>query len=289
MSLHIPIIPSFAQGFATHLMSAAPDLWGGVVGAWAPFLGKQGNKLYDWSGFRNHGTINGATWGAEGNGPVLSFDGDDIITLASQVSITSIRYTIIFWCNNLANNKLLIGRTGDTNSYAGYFFNGIIHHKCNNAGLNFVGSTHGLGNTFSAIHCWAIRRNGNGNDVDFFLAGNRITTDIIVGTLPNNSFTPDKIGCRGDNTFCFSGSLERVLMFNDSLSDHAIKDVCLNPYAQYSRPFNPAILGGVIPIEVMDLFKPQIKSLKQEGRIKGLKQGYQIENSKQEGQIKWPQ
>lgn len=38
-----------------------PQLWDGCFAAFAPFLGPQGNALYDWSGFSNHLTLTGTT------------------------------------------------------------------------------------------------------------------------------------------------------------------------------------------------------------------------------------
>lgn len=45
---------------------------------------------------------------------------------------------------------------------------------------------------------------------------------------------------------------------------------------------------GLIGVE-LDLFRPQMKSLKQTYQLKSEKQEYQIKNLKQEGQIKWLQ
>lgn len=39
------------------LQPAYPWAWEGCVAAYAPALGRQGNTLYDWSGYGNHGTL----------------------------------------------------------------------------------------------------------------------------------------------------------------------------------------------------------------------------------------
>ncbi len=71
--------PSFFNGYATHGESIFPDLWEGVVAAWAPFLGVQGGKLFDFSGFLNHGTLDDrdmwGVWGVWPNGNVLTYNG----------------------------------------------------------------------------------------------------------------------------------------------------------------------------------------------------------------------
>ena len=45
------------QDFATHDESAFPELWDGVVGAWAPCLGPTGLRLHDHSRRSNWGTL----------------------------------------------------------------------------------------------------------------------------------------------------------------------------------------------------------------------------------------
>lgn len=56
-----------------------PELWRGCVGAWAPSMGKTGEKLFDYSGYGNHGTLTNmdpaTDWvTSEGKG-ALDFDG----------------------------------------------------------------------------------------------------------------------------------------------------------------------------------------------------------------------
>jgi len=48
--------------------------------------------------------------------------------------------------------------------------------------------------------------------------------------------------------------------------------------------FNPTVAP-----QGLDLFKPQLKSLKQRYQLKAEKQNYQIKSLKRKGQIKWLQ
>ena len=49
------------QDFGTHDESAYPELWSGVIGAWAPCLGPTGSRLHDMSRRSNWGTLTNMT------------------------------------------------------------------------------------------------------------------------------------------------------------------------------------------------------------------------------------
>lgn len=69
------------QDFATHDESAFPELWNGVVGAWAPCLGPTGSRLHDMSRKNNWGEVQFATlasdWQVSDGQYALNFDGTD--------------------------------------------------------------------------------------------------------------------------------------------------------------------------------------------------------------------
>lgn len=102
--------PTFSSGFAKNPgESLYPHLWNGLVGLWSPELGKQGDKLYDWSGFRHHGTLNGmdaaTDYIAGKNGYALNFDGtNDNITCGNipEIDTASQTMTIMFWIRTTA-------------------------------------------------------------------------------------------------------------------------------------------------------------------------------------------
>jgi len=67
-------LPSFQQGFARCAAeSACPELWQGLVGAWAPSLGATGERLLDWSGGGRTAVNNSPylTWQASDRGMAL--------------------------------------------------------------------------------------------------------------------------------------------------------------------------------------------------------------------------
>ncbi len=82
--------PSYAQGFARYRdESERPDLWKGLVGLWAPYLGPTGNKLLDWSGYWNHGTLTNmdpaTDWVVAKDGYKLEY----LKSLAQRVSVAT--------------------------------------------------------------------------------------------------------------------------------------------------------------------------------------------------------
>lgn len=91
MSLPYPI-PSFTQGFARSAgESLFPNLWKGLVGLWTPYVGVQGQILYDWSGNKNDGALTNMTnsdWVPGKHGWALDFDPtDDFVLLGNPNSL----------------------------------------------------------------------------------------------------------------------------------------------------------------------------------------------------------
>lgn len=92
--------PSWKQGFARSASeSAYPNLWKGLVGAWAPFLGPTGLTLHDVSGRYNHGTLtNGPTWVGSPGGGALSFDGsNDYVTITETFGASTAQPLSVLW------------------------------------------------------------------------------------------------------------------------------------------------------------------------------------------------
>ena len=87
--------PSYATGFAQWSgMSEYPGLWTGLVGAWAPFLGATGSKVFDLSGNGNTGTNYGIAWQAGG----IKYDGvNDYTEIAhsSSMALGTNDFTIV--------------------------------------------------------------------------------------------------------------------------------------------------------------------------------------------------
>jgi len=105
--------PTFTTGFAHNAGSAAfPSLWNGLVGAWCPTMGKQGTKLYDFSGHGHHGTLNNfALTGGTSNyiggkfGNCLNFDGvNDNVDCGTinEIDTAANNLSLAFWMRSTA-------------------------------------------------------------------------------------------------------------------------------------------------------------------------------------------
>lgn len=75
-----PQTPNYVQGLARlRGDSAYPELWDGLIGLWAPFLGPTGEMLFDWSGYQNDGTLTNmdpaTDWVGSSRGWALDFNG----------------------------------------------------------------------------------------------------------------------------------------------------------------------------------------------------------------------
>lgn len=99
-------IPTFSQGFAQSAGEARySNLWKGLVGLWSPHLGKQGNKLYDWSGIKNHGVLTNMTnddWVASPYGIALDGVNDQVIMADRAEYTPADDFTVSMWIRLLS-------------------------------------------------------------------------------------------------------------------------------------------------------------------------------------------
>ena len=112
------------QDFATHDESAYPELWDGVVGAWAPCLGPTGSRLHDHSRRANWGTLtnmdNATNWVIDGGQYALNFDGsnDRTVVSGSVTRLISGPLTISGWISGSTNNGVRAIASSIQSTYA---------------------------------------------------------------------------------------------------------------------------------------------------------------------------
>jgi hypothetical protein len=290
-------IPSFSQGYAVREASKAPNLWKNVVGAYAPFLGNQGNTLYDWSGFNRHGAINGASWVPGLDGYALGFDGDnDYVNYGNVAAFNYVDgpFTISFDAkidDNTRSAQIITKRLNGDVLTKGYFIGlsadtGIFLEISDGFNEDRIITT-----TLPENNVWYhydfIR---DGADSKIFVDGiqDDDETNLTTGSILNN--TNFIIGNRGDLnvTLFFGGAINNITIQNIVKRNSDIKQLTDNPYIGYEPLIKPRAF--FVPVlEELDLFNPQIENLKQSGEIKSLKNKGIIENLKEEGIIKWVQ
>lgn len=124
------IRPTFSTGFAHNAGEALyPFFWKGLIGAWCPSLGKQGDKLYDFSGNKQHCTLtNFAFSGATSNyvsgkyGWALDYDGtNDLgdcgrIRQLDYINTNNRGLTVSFWMKSSTSQTSHAIITYDNNS-----------------------------------------------------------------------------------------------------------------------------------------------------------------------------
>lgn len=252
-------VPSFAQGYATHQACVAPWAWKGVMAAYASFLGVQGNKLYDFGGLGNHGTLIGPTWVPGKNGWALDFDGSSWVSIADSDSLSfgdasndspfSISADInmddasgfqIFSKGSLSNREYSL-RTKGTGVLVFNLYDATatnrIGRECLTALTGFEGTRiHVVGTYDGSASSSGIRLYLNGNRVD--------NADDKAGsyTAMHNFSQAAAIGrFLTDSTGYSNGRKNEVCIYNRALSAAEIAWLYSNPYAMFQRQISPAM------------------------------------------------
>jgi hypothetical protein len=94
------------------------------------------------------------------------------------------------------------------------------------------------------------------------------------------------IACRDDVSAFFNGQIFYVFIWNRILFASEVRQLYWNPYAMFEYP---NAFSSFPLLTILDLFQPQIQTMKQNYRINLLKQKNIINSEKQENQIKWLQ
>jgi len=214
--------PSYSTGFAQWPgMSEYPQLWQGCVGTWDPSLGQTGNKVIDWSGHGNHGTITNATWAAGKFGPCLNFDGSgDFVNCGHSLSLDITgEITISGWINakDWSQNESIIGKEGKYSYWLLSSLNRIQFYYGNYSAYSPTDSMLPYDNIWVHI---AVTRNDASDFTAFYINGvfagsaagtvsmvSNPTDDVYIGIDPR-----DEIGLD------FNGQIGNVMIFNRVLS-----------------------------------------------------------------------
>jgi len=237
--------------------SDAPHLWRGLVGAW-PLQEGGGNRIWDVSGSRNHGTLYGndigAAWGLAFFGRHLRCNGNDVYVLGNPVgSITKSRgWSVSAWVrqrfvgtgdnqyprivNSVDNQLKWLIALGDSSLWAAY--NDGTEYRREGDALT-LNQWHHVVAVFSA--------NGIAG-VTLYINGRLVTTDRDPGRV-NWANTGLYFGRRGDGQQRLNGDLCDVLIYDYTLSQAAITSLYADPWAMYRlrHKIHPAIVAALPP------------------------------------------
>lgn len=156
----------------------------------------------------------------------LQFDGtDDYVSLPSAVPITGTNYTYASLIKMTTTNKMIAGLSGDSNCYTLYINGTTWYHKPNSSTGSYATTTMPT-TVLNGWHLCIVRRNGNGNAVDFFVDGTKVSA-TYAGTIPNNPCTIDKIG-QSVTGFQYAGQLAFFTAWNRSLTDSECQSITRN-------------------------------------------------------------
>jgi hypothetical protein len=104
-----PAPPSYHNGFAPRDGEPLfPELWDGCVGAWNPGLGSTGTRLYDWSPYKNHGTMTNmgaaTAWTRSNGRNALSFAGGATHVVTSFIGPAVNQRSLSVWFRTTQNH-----------------------------------------------------------------------------------------------------------------------------------------------------------------------------------------
>jgi hypothetical protein len=233
--------PSFANGFAPRDGQAIwPELWRGCVGAWNPGLGPTGTRLYDWSPYKNHGTLTnmdaGTDWVTNQGRYVLDFDGsNDVVVVLNTLQQLNGLQTFSMSCwgffrrfnqfptlwtftNNINDDSGLL-ETNNTGSQ--------IYAKTANNAVGLTGArTYTLSSALVA-NTWNhffFAKTGSGNNG--FLYVNGVLQTSFTGALQDLPATMPsqlRIGCYAQTGAPLDGLATDYQLYNRALSPAEIR------------------------------------------------------------------
>ena len=244
-----PEQPTLALHARNAAESAHPELWRGLVGAWVPALGYQGDILHDLSGNGNNGTIISSLWRAHDTGHALELDGiDDYVDLPvaavnEAASDSLFSYVIYFEAKNTSDRQIVMAAT-DQNGFGDS--NTILEMN--------IGRSSGEGEVlvkrddFSIVtqittgwQAWVCAVTPNG--FKFYING------TLVGESTGNVFgstTQFRIGRPADNVRYLDGSVGMAGLYNRALTGVEAASLSTDPLAPFRLRDDTALATAVM-------------------------------------------
>lgn len=249
-------LPSFSTGFAkTKGESLYPDLWDGLVGLWSPEMGKQGDRLYDWSGRAHHGTLNSMDASTDyiggKYGYALNFDGsNDNITTNNipEINTVSQTMTVMFWVRTTANSNNCI-LSYDNNDSLSPSSDWYIYTPANLTYGGFCDSNERASgvaiNDGKWHHCCIVARQ---TSTEFWMDGilRSSATGLTHKSSPGSDYTTSHTFRFADNSNVshFPGDLGEVRLYNRDLTGSQIRRSYLGQSPLEASPIYLSTFNG---------------------------------------------
>jgi hypothetical protein len=201
-----------------------------LAGCWL-FNEMSGNKVFDYSGQNNHGTITGVAaetatsgWNAGPQGNVMAFDGsNDCVVLASTIS-AAYEMTYIAWVRKLANTVSVMGASG-TYKYIAHFFTDANLYCGNGSSGQVYWPFSGFDSTWRMI---ALTKRGSTLEMYY--------DSISQGTRSQAALTDVAYLAFGQTNY-FNGSISSIFIYNRALSAAEIAYLTAFPYCMFESAF----------------------------------------------------
>jgi hypothetical protein len=211
----------------------------GKVRGWWPMNEGKGQTIYDWSGYRNHGTL-GSTPGVDANDPTwikgifwgsaLNFSGDDFVSIPASSSLAPTKFTVSMWTRSpqspgqfkyllaKGSNACVSASWGLWTSSAGglefYVWNGNDLVRSNAQQEVWDGRWHNISATWDGSRATLF--------IDGKSQGSSSASTPINYTAPDGTTTIG--GYRGTCDLLFNGDIDQVMLFDKVLPIEFIWD-----------------------------------------------------------------
>lgn len=238
--------------FGTHDESQYPELWRGCVGAWNPGLGPSGGRLFDWSPYRNHGTLIGSTvqnmWQVN-QGKYSLLHASSHVAIPGSPQIDNLRsLTLSAWvridANPTGNYRAVLSKhyppggtkthfslvlNNTSNTFAFYHYNGVTGEILFSSTSIPLGRwTHLAARTLGTIgSSLTIHMNG------LQVAASTLTVAITPDTLTGLSI--GKYGASLSEPQFFVGNIDDALIYNRVLHPSEIRLLASRRGIAYER------------------------------------------------------
>ena len=213
------------QDFGTHDESIVPELWDGVIGAWAPCLGPTGSRLHDMSRRSNWGTIKNRTaaaaWDLSNGQYAVSFSNPANNIPGQRISFNQYSlgdFTLSNWIRiaTIPGGGSTIWDDSNGGGFYGWYYTASqVYWR--DASL-FVSLSYSLP-TSRWLHLCATRK---GSTITLFVDSAVIGTLTLAGTA-----TISSIGGIDDDTAIFSvdGLLDDCVIWPFSIAQNQVRQL----------------------------------------------------------------